>query len=288
MFLRTLGLSALAVCCFADTLYLRSGATIQGNFAGGDTRQVRFVVGDHVETYRVEEVQRVDFGDAGSAQTSSNYAPPANNYPPQPPPQSQYPAPQGNYPPPQPPADPNTPAATTPPPDAYAAGFEIPAGTNLVVRMIDSVDSDRDQVGKTFRASIDEPVVVNGQTVIPRGAEVIAKLVNQTESGHLTGHTSLTLDLARVRVNGHMVDVITSEVTQAGSSRGARTAKTVGGGAAVGAILGGIFGGGKGAAIGAASGGALGAGAEVVTKGQKVKIPSETRLSFLLQHPLRG
>ena len=266
MFLRTIPRATALACAFvtfsfADILYLRSGATIQGNFAGGDTRQVKIRVGDHIETYQIEEVQRFEFGSQNTA------AAPAPRYERA----DRNPAPQ----PPSPPAS-----------ETYS-GAEVPAGTNLIVRMIDNVDSERDQVGKTFRAGIDEPVIVNGQTVIPRGAEVVAKLVNQAESGKFQGRTSLTLDLMQIQVNGRLVDISTSEVTQASASRTNRTAAAVGGGAVLGAVLGGIFGGGKGAAIGATSGGALGAGAQVATKGQKVKIPSETRLSFLLQQPLR-
>ena len=61
----------------------------------------------------------------------------------------------------------------------------------------------------------------------------------------------------------------------------------IGGATAVGAILGGIFGGGKGAAIGAASGAGAGGAVQVLTKGQRVKIPAETRLSFTLQNAVR-
>ena len=162
----------------------------------------------------------------------------------------------------------------------------LPVGTKLVIRMIDSVDSERDSVGKTFAASIEEPVLVDGQTVIPRGADVVVKLVDAKESGRLTGRTTLTLDLMSVKVNGRMVDVNTETVTKESSSRGARTAKAVGGTAALGTIIGAIAGGGKGAAIGAGSGAAVGTGAEILTKGQRVRIPSETRLTFALENPV--
>ena len=165
--------------------------------------------------------------------------------------------------------------------------MELPAGTNLVVRMIDGVDSEVNRVGQTFAASLDEPVMINGETVIPRGADATVKLTDSKESGKLTGRTELTLDLMSVRVNGRMVDINTETVSRESSSRGARTAKVAGGTAAVGAIIGAIAGGGKGAAIGAAAGGAAGAGAEVVTKGQRVKIPSETRLTFVVDTPVR-
>jgi hypothetical protein len=243
---------------FADALYLKSGAVIHGSYAGGDTRQVKIMTGDHVETYAIDEVLRLEFGSSPASGT----------------PQFRE---QGLRPP-----DQDRPA----PPPAFD-GIEIPVGTNLVIRLIEGVDSERDSVGQKYRASLDEPVIVNGQTVIPRGADCVAKLVEDKEAGKFTGKTVLTLALESVMVNARMMDVRTSEVTRASGSQTAKTAKTVGGGAVGGAVLGGIFGGGTGAAIGAASGGALGLGVDVMTKGQKVKIPSETRLSFLLQQPLR-
>lgn len=272
MLLRTtaVSLAFLTFAC-ADTLILKSGATIQGNYAGGDTRHVKIVVGDHVETYGLDEVSKLEFGSGASRSYSGSTAAPDSGL-----------RTERRY----------TETPAPPPPvnntSSSYGSVEVPAGTVLVVRMIDNVDSDRDTTGKTFRASIDEPVVVNGQTVIPRGADVVAKLVDERQSGKFEGRAVLTLDLMQIMVNGRLVDVTTSEVSQSSSSRGSRTAKTVGGGAVLGAILGGIVGGGRGAAIGATSGAAVGGGAQVVTHGQRVKIPSETRLSFTLQNPIRG
>ena len=117
---------------------------------------------------------------------------------------------------------------------------------------------------------------------------MVAKLVDERQSGKVEGRAVLTLDLMQVMINGRMVDISTSDVSQSSGSRTSRTAKTVGGGAVLGAILGAVVGGGKGAAIGATSGAAVGGGAQVLTHGQRVKIPSETRLSFTLQSPIRG
>ena len=165
--------------------------------------------------------------------------------------------------------------------------MELPAGTNLVVRMIDGVDSETNSVGQTFAASIEEPVMVEGRPVIPRGADVVIKLVDSKESGKLTGRAELTLNLVSVKVNGRPVDINTQSVSRESDARGQQTAKVVGGTAVVGTILGAIAGGGKGAAIGAVAGGAAGAGAEMVLKGQRVKVPSETRLTFVLDTPVR-
>jgi hypothetical protein len=163
----------------------------------------------------------------------------------------------------------------------------IPVDTPITIRMIDPVDSETARLGQTFRASIDEPVLVNGQEVIPRGADVVTKLVEAQQSGKIQGRAVLTLALSTITVNGQQVNVTSSDVRTESSSRGARSGAVIGGTAALGAIIGAIAGGGKGAAIGATSGAAAGTGVQVLTAGQKVKVPSETRLTFQLQNPVQ-
>jgi hypothetical protein len=166
-------------------------------------------------------------------------------------------------------------------------GVMLPQGTNFVIRMIDGVDSERDRVGQTFRASMDQPVMVDGNQIIARGTDVTVKLVDAKQSGKLTGRTELALALQSVSIDGRMVDLNTQTVKEESSSRTGRTAKVAGGTAAVGAIIGAIAGGGKGAAIGAGAGAATGAGVELATSGQRVRVPSETRLTFVLDSPVR-
>lgn len=166
---------------------------------------------------------------------------------------------------------------------------EVPAGTRLVVRMIEEVDSEKATVGQTFRASLVEAVNFPGtsQVAFPRGSDVVVKLVNTRDSGKLAGKAELTLSLWSVKVGDRIVDVDTQTVTRESDSRGAKTATMAGGGAVLGAVIGGLAGGGRGAAIGAAAGAGAGAGTEAATKGQKVKIPSETQLTFTLDNPVR-
>jgi hypothetical protein len=166
-------------------------------------------------------------------------------------------------------------------------GIAIAQDTLVTVRMIDSVNSQTARLGQTFRASLDEPIFVDGREVIQRGADVLTKLVDDQQSGKIEGRTVLTMALVSISVNGQPVPVTSSDVRTESSSRGARSAGVIGGGTALGAIVGALAGGGKGAAIGAASGATLGAGSEVLTRGQQVKIPSETRLSFRLQTPIQ-
>jgi hypothetical protein len=166
---------------------------------------------------------------------------------------------------------------------------ELPAGTNLIVRMIEDVDSDKATVGQTYRASLVQAVNFpgTGQVAFPRNSDVVVKLVNAKDSGKLTGKAELTLSLWSVKVGDRIVDVDTQTVTKESDSRGAKTATMAGGGAVLGAVIGGIAGGGKGAAIGAAAGAGAGTGAELATKGQRVKIPSETQLTFVLDNAVR-
>ena len=268
--------AVLACLCCADTLTLRSGRVITGQYLGGDARHIRMAVGDHVDTFNVEDIGDIEF--SGDSRSPVPSAPP----PPQAPPPANQSQSNQNQP------NPNQGFSQQPPaPATPVAGIQIPAGTAITVRMIDAVDSKVAHLGQTFRASVDEPVLINGQTVIPRGADALAKLVEDQQSGKFEGKTILTLALTDITINGQMIDTTTGNVSQASSSRGARTAKVVGGATALGAIIGALAGGGRGAAIGAASGAAVGGGAEILTKGQQVKIPSETRLNFTLQQPIQ-
>ncbi len=280
---------AAAAMLAGDTVVLRNGSSVEGTFVGGDSRSIRIAVGNQINTYYVHDVESVRFSGPPEGPAAANYPPnppnaPRVNYPPAPnsapvnPTYSQ----AGPL---NPPPD-TYPASASAPPNSPAAGVEVPAGTQLVVRLIDSVNSERDSLGQTYRASVDQPVIVNGQTVIPRGSDVIATLIDAKKSGKIEGRTVLTLDLKTLTVNGRTYDIVTTGVSQASSSRGARSAKVIGGATALGAIIGAAAGGGKGAAIGAGSGAAVGTAAEVATSGQKVRVPAETRLTFTLQNPI--
>ena len=259
------------LCAFglaADTLVLRSGKVVEGTYLGGDSRTVRMLVNDASSSFSVSDISEIRFGSAPAPTAAPKQ-------------RSQILRPE-----------PETPAATAAPRRQSSAmtttaSAEVPAGTALVIRMIDDVDSERDTVGQTFRASVDEAVSVDGRIVIPRGADVTAKLVDDKQAGRLSGRTELTLDLQSITVNGRTTDVLTQEITQQSESRTRQSTTRVGGGAALGAIIGAIAGGGKGAAIGAVTGAAAGGAVQVLTKGPRVRIPSETRLTFTLQQPLK-
>ena len=166
------------------------------------------------------------------------------------------------------------------------SSITVPAGQNLLVRMIDEVDSRHNDVGDVFKASLETDLVVNDTLVAPRGSDVFGRLAYAKEGGHFAGSSELQLELTRIIIDGKEFPIVSGEYTLRGKGRGEDTAKKVGGGAAVGAIIGAIAGGGQGAAIGAGVGGAAGATAQAVTKGKQVKVPSETLLEFRLEQPV--
>jgi hypothetical protein len=178
------------------------------------------------------------------------------------------------------------PAAAAAPAPPRPVTVTVPANSIVTIRTIDSIDSSTNHAGEVFKASLDAPIVVDGRVIVPAGADAYVKLVSASSAGHIAGRSELSLELASIVFQGKTYNLVSSDVKQSGASRGKRSAATIGGGAALGALIGAVAGGGKGAAIGAAVGGGAGTGVQVFTKGQQVKIPSETRLDFTLQQPL--
>lgn len=162
----------------------------------------------------------------------------------------------------------------------------VPEGTSFSVRLVDPIDTERNKVGDTFRATVSQPVMIGDEVVIPTDADVEGRVVDSKSSGHFQGQSAIALTLTRLRMNGKTYALRTNQYDKQGSSRGKRTAATVGGGAALGAIIGGIAGGGKGAAIGAGVGAGAGTGVQAATKGQQIQLPPETVLNFRLEGPL--
>src|SRR5271165_1567432 len=241
----------VASTAWADTLELRNGSVIKGRFMGGTTNEINFQVGSSTQSYNLEDVRLLKF-DSDFGASASNAALPDN--------------------------PPVTDAGAT-----SLTYVTIPAGTRISVRTIDSIDSTKNHVGDRFQASLQEPITVDGKVVVPKGADVYGRLDESKTSGTFTGRSQLQLELTGIVVNGQTVPLVTGDYELTGKSRGESTAKRTIGGAAIGGIIGALAGGGKGAAIGAGAGGGLGAGSEIVTKGDQVKVPSETLIDFTLQ-----
>jgi len=174
----------------------------------------------------------------------------------------------------------------TPPPPPRPVTLTIPDGTQLSIRLIDPLDSEKNQVGDSFRATLNHSVIVGDKTAIPAGAEIMGRVVDVKGATHFSGQSVLAVELVSVAMGGKSYELHTQEYRKEGKARGKNTAAKVGGGAAVGAIIGAIAGGGKGAALGAAAGAGAGTGVQAITKGEKIQWPAETVLSFNLVSPL--
>jgi len=248
----------IAICfltsaAWADSLELKNGSLINGKFMGGTESEISFRVGLSVQKYDLADIASVKFdsGTAGDATVRPRSLRPTET---------------------------NSPTSTQ-----AASNVTIPAGTRISVRTIDSIDSTKNHPGDRFQASLEEPLILNGNVLAAKGADVYGRLTESKKSGTFTGQSELQLELTGIVVNGQTVPLVTGEYELQGKSRGASTAKRTIGGAAAGTIIGAIAGGGKGAGIGAAVGGGAGAGSEIITKGDQVKVPSETILDFTLQ-----
>ncbi len=245
-----------ASLAWADSLELKNGSLIKGKFMGGTESEILFQVGSTVQKYNLADIVWLKF--ESQRETGDEPKPSASSLPSEPQPAEN--------------ARMKTPAYVT-----------IQAGTRITVRTIDAIDSTQNQVGDRFEASLEEPLRVDGSEIVSRDASVYGRLAGSKESGTFTGRSQLRLELTAFVVNGQTVPIITGDYELTGKSRGASTAKRTLGGAAVGSIIGALAGGGEGAAIGAGVGAGAGAGSETITKGDQVKVPSETLIEFTLE-----
>ncbi len=254
------GFACLALICVsasADTLQMKDGRVVQGRFLGGTQASVQFEVNGKIELYNVDQVVSLTFLSAPRASRPDESAR----------------------------RESAAPAAMPPDYANNGSTVTVPAGASLLVRMIDSVDSDKNHVGDRFRASLEQDFIVEGVRVASRGADVYGRLAEATESGRFQGKSQLKLELTDILINNRLQPIMTGDYDVSGSSRGSDTAKKVGVGAVAGTIIGAIAGGGKGAAIGAGVGAGAGAAVQVMTKGEQVHVPSETLLEFRIEQP---
>ena len=174
-----------------------------------------------------------------------------------------------------------SPPAPAPDPAKAPAPVTVPAGTVLSVLLTQAIDVDVAQAGMTFRALLDDPVMLGGRVVIPRHAAVLLQAAKVEQAGKFKGADRIVLKANSVTFGGRRYDIVTSQVEEKGSGETKKTRRKVLGGAGLGAVTGAIIGGGEGAAIGAVAGTAT--GAIVSSQGtEHLTLPAETRLQFTL------
>jgi hypothetical protein len=159
--------------------------------------------------------------------------------------------------------------------------LEIPSGTSIRVRMTDNLSSEQTQMGDTFRGTLDEPIVVNGRELYPKGADVIGRVTDVHPTGRLSEPGELDLVLNTVSSGTVAASIHVEPLVLKGESHSKSNVAKIGGGAALGAVIGAIAGGGKGAAIGTLAGGAAGTGAAAATGKKPAIVESEAILTFV-------
>ena len=244
-----IGLFCISAAVQADTLVLRNGQTINGTLVGANARQVDFLTSaGKTEQIPITSIDRITFSNAVTQKPAA------------------------------------TPAAAKP--AAPRPQIVIPAGTAIRVRTLENIDVDATKAGATFKGSVDDPIMIGGSVVVPRGAEVTLQASKVQQSGKMKGSDLIELKLNSVVISGARRQVVTTFHQVSGGSEGKKTTRKLIGGAGLGAIVGGIAGGGTGAAIGAVVGTA--GGAAISASGQQhLKVPAETRMEFRLEAELK-
>lgn len=255
------GLLLVAGCCglngvaLGDVLELKNGTVLSGSYAGGTESAIRFTTAAGERVIETSEIIALTF-------TTANPASPA-------PPPTAPPAAQA-------PAAPSAPPVATAPPVVIQKPqtVTIPAGTTLLVRMMDSISS-KNQAGARFTTKLEYDLSAGNAVAVKGGTLIYGNVQSSTQAGRAIGRSSLDLRLTQIVVNGQPVPITTSGYQQAGKASIGKAAKGAAAGAGIGAIAGNA---GKGAAIGAV-GGAL-------IRGDTVTVPPGTLLEFTLQQPV--
>ncbi len=160
---------------------------------------------------------------------------------------------------------------TTPPPEG-----SVPAGSRMMVRMTQSLNSGRQGAGTRFTATLEANLVdTDGTVVAERGATVYGQLAQAQSAGRLAGRSEMTIILTDILIDNQLVPIRTSSVQAVSQqSSGGGTARNVAAGAAVGGIASG--------SSGARRGAAVGLGVSALSRGGQINIPAGTILDFQL------
>ena len=198
--------------------------------------------------------------------------------------------PQATPPPPPPPveqAQPIAPPPPPPPPQPVMENLTLAAGTDVPVRISETLETGKTQSGQRFHGVLASNLRVHGVVAIPRGAAVVGRVIDAKDAAHFKGRAELSMELLQITVQGSPVQVVTQTVLQLGAARGKNSVEKSAGGAFLGGLIGALAGGGKGALIGAVAGAGTGAGVNAVTRGEQVQIPAESVLHFNLKSPIQ-
>jgi hypothetical protein len=156
--------------------------------------------------------------------------------------------------------------------------ISVPAGTRLVIRMVDSVDSKRHGVGHKFRGQLEGALVSNGIAVAPRGTILYGTITSAKQSGRAAGSSELAMEFTDIMIDDQLYPIATEGLAAQTGGEGKRTAGRTARAAAIGGLVGG--------SSGAKTGAKVGFGASLLTGGQSINIPAGTLLETALRIPL--
>ncbi len=178
----------------------------------------------------------------------------------------------------------DAPAPPPPPPTPQASAASsavVPAGSRILVRMVDNLDSRTHKTGHRFTMAVEADIVEKGQVLIPRGTIAYGRLLEAKQARRLRGKSELTLEVTEFMINNQLRPVLTQDIKSASdqASSGRKTLRRTAAGAAIGGLVDG--------SSGAKTGAAVGLGVSVLTKGDTISIPAGTLLEFRLAAPFQ-
>ena len=243
-FLVSMALLALSyTVVLADTLELKDGRLLEGTYAGGTRTTLRFKIEQRVDVIPTQDVLALTFSASGPSASGPTSRPSS--------------------------ATASTQRSTVVP-------IVVPAGSRLLVRLVEGINSKEDSAGSRFTARLEGNLEVNGRVVAPKGSKVYGRLTSAKRGGRTFGKAGLQLELTDITINDQLQPIITGEYELKGRSQG--TLKKTGIGAALGALIDG--------SDGAKQGAAAGLGYSLLSKGKQLSIPSGTLIQFRLKQSL--
>jgi hypothetical protein len=159
-----------------------------------------------------------------------------------------------------------------------AKSVTVPAGTRLVIRMTDSVDTKKHKAGHKFRGQLEGAMVVNGVTVAPRGTFLYGVIIASQQSGRAAGSSNMAMEFTDIMIDDQLFPIATETL----AAQTDNEAKKSVGRTARAAALGGLIDGSSGAKTGAK----VGLGASILTGGSSINVPAGTLLETSLRTPL--
>ena len=159
-----------------------------------------------------------------------------------------------------------------------STGITVPAGTRIMIRMSETVDSKRHKAGHRFRAQLEGALVVDGVTVAPKGTMLYGSVVASQQSGRAAGSSNLTIEFSDIMIDDQLYPIATGALAAQTGGEAGRTVGRTARAAAIGGLIDGCS--------GARTVAKVGAGASLLTAGASINVPSGTLLDTSLTAPL--